>query len=135
MFFHFVLFFHSSSHSQLKSLEYPKVSYGCIGSSLLQGLFSSCSKLELLCSCSAQASHWSGFSCCRAPALEHRFSSCGAWLSCSEACGILWDRGSNPCPLHWQVDSLALSHQGSPCPRHSRQLTSSFVFLPYTQGS
>jgi len=23
-------------------------------------------------------------------------------------------QGSNPCLLHWQVDSLALSHQGSP---------------------
>ena len=21
------------------------------------------------------------------------------------ACGILWDKGSNPCPLHGQVDS------------------------------
>ena len=26
-------------------------------------------------------------------------------LSCSEACGIFPDQGSNPCPLHWQVDS------------------------------
>ena len=26
-------------------------------------------------------------------------------LSCSAACGILPDQGSNPCPLHWQVDS------------------------------
>ena len=41
------------------------------------------------------------------------FSSCGTWasvavahgLSCSAACGILPDRGSNPCPLHWQADS------------------------------
>ena len=23
------------------------------------------------------------------------------WLSCSEACGILLDQGSNLCPLHW----------------------------------
>ena len=36
-------------------------------------------------------------------------------LSCSAACGILLDQGSNPCLLHWQVDSLPLSHQGSPC--------------------
>ena len=48
------------------------------------------------------------------------FSSCGMqsqqlWhagsvvvargLSCSEACGIFLDQGSNPCPLHWQADS------------------------------
>ena len=34
--------------------------------------------------------------------------------SCSAACGILPDRGSNPCPLHWQADSQPLCHQGSP---------------------
>ena len=35
-------------------------------------------------------------------------------LSCSEACGIFLDQGSNPCLLLWQTDSLPLSHQGSP---------------------
>ena len=25
--------------------------------------------------------------------------------SCSAACGIFRDQGSNPCPLHWQADS------------------------------
>ena len=34
--------------------------------------------------------------------------------SCSEACGIFPDQGSNPCPLHWQADSQPLRHQGSP---------------------
>ena len=34
--------------------------------------------------------------------------------SCSAACGILTDQGSNPCPLHWQADSQPLRHQGSP---------------------
>ena len=33
--------------------------------------------------------------------------------SCSVACGILPDQGSNPCPLHWQADSQPLRHQGS----------------------
>ena len=33
--------------------------------------------------------------------------------SCSTACGILPDQGSNPCPLHWQADSQPLRHQGS----------------------
>ena len=41
------------------------------------------------------------------------FSSCGTWasvvvvhgLSCSAACGIFLDQGSNLCPLHWQADS------------------------------
>ena len=36
-------------------------------------------------------------------------------LSCSAAGGIfLPDQRSNPSLLHWQVDSLLLSHQGSP---------------------
>ena len=35
-------------------------------------------------------------------------------LNCSEACGIFPDEGSNLCLLHWQADSLPLSHQGSP---------------------
>ena len=34
--------------------------------------------------------------------------------SCSAACGIFPDLGSNPCPLHWQADSQPLRHQGSP---------------------
>ena len=35
-------------------------------------------------------------------------------LSCSAACGIVPDQGSNLCPLHWQADSQPLRHQGSP---------------------
>ena len=35
-------------------------------------------------------------------------------LGCSAACGIFPDKGSNPCPLHWQADSYPLRHQGSP---------------------
>ena len=34
--------------------------------------------------------------------------------SCSAACGIFPDQGSNRCPLHWQADSQPLCHQGSP---------------------
>ena len=34
--------------------------------------------------------------------------------SCSVACGIFPDQGSNPCSLHWQADSQPLHHQGSP---------------------
>ena len=33
-------------------------------------------------------------------------------LSCSMACGIFLNQGSNPCPLHWQADSWSLD-QGS----------------------
>ena len=35
-------------------------------------------------------------------------------FSCSVACGIFPDQGSNPCPLHWQAGSQPLRHQGSP---------------------
>ena len=34
--------------------------------------------------------------------------------SCSAACGIFPDQGSNLCPLHWQADSQPRRHQGSP---------------------
>ena len=35
-------------------------------------------------------------------------------LSCSSACGIFLDQGSNPFLLYWHADSLPLSYQGSP---------------------
>ena len=35
-------------------------------------------------------------------------------LSCSEACGIFLDQGSNPCPPPLASDSNPLYHQGSP---------------------
>ena len=52
--------------------------------------------------------------------MQHHFFffSCGMQtLSCSAACGIFSDQGSNPCPLHWQADSQPLCHQGSPWAR------------------
>ena len=47
-------------------------------------------------------------------ALEHSSLVVGHGLSCSEAFVIFSQQRSNPCPLHGQVDSLPLSHQGSP---------------------
>ena len=55
----------------------------------------------ILSGCSAQAAHCSDFSCCDWQALgvlAHR-------LSCPATCGISPEQGSNPCPLHWRVDS------------------------------
>ena len=46
--------------------------------------------------------------------------------SCSAACGIFPDQGSNPCPLHWQADSQPLRHQGSPI-----NLLMTLRLLPY----
>ena len=50
---------------------------------------------------------------------EHRLQSTGSIvvvgrLSFSKACGIFLDQGSNPCLLHWQADTLPLSHQETP---------------------
>ena len=50
-----------------------------------------------------------------APGLQSTGSTVVAHgLSCSTACGIFQNQRSNLCFLHWQVDSLPLSHQGSP---------------------
>ena len=102
--------------------------FGCAGSLLLLGFFSSCSEGKLLCSCGAHTFRCSGFfyrrawalgyagvSSCGSWALEHRLSSCGHGLSCSAAYGIFPDQGSNLFLLHWQVDSSPQSHQGSAC--------------------
>ena len=63
--------------------------FGCDGSLLLLGIFSSCGKWGLLSSCSAWASHCGGFSCCGAQALGCKdFSSHGAWASVAEARGL-----------------------------------------------
>ena len=46
--------------------------------------------------------------------VEHRLVAEAHRLSCSRACGVFPDLGSNPRLLHRQADSLPLSHQGSP---------------------
>ena len=95
---------------------------GCVGSTLQYRLFSRCRQWGLLSGCEARASHCGGFSCCaRAPgrvgsvAVAPRLQGTGSvpvvpWLSCSAACGIFL--GSIPCLLHWQQDSVSLSHPG-----------------------
>ena len=109
-------------------LFFKKKSYfGFAGSSLLLGLFSSCSTQGLLSVCSVWASHCGGFSCCRAQALGHvgfsavapRLQSTGSivkahCLSCSAAYETFPDQGSNPRLLRWQMDPLPQSQQGSP---------------------
>ena len=46
-------------------------------------------------------------------------------LSCSVACGIFLEQGSNLCPLHWQAGSQPLGHRGSP----------DLIFLSYKMGT
>ena len=76
-----------------------------------------------------------GFSCCGTHILGYMsFSSYGTWAqqlwvpglqstgsvivvhrsSYPVTCGIFLDQGQNSCLLHWQVDSLPLSHHGNP---------------------
>ena len=82
--------------------------FGCAGSLLLWGLFSSCRQRGLLSRRGAWASHCGGFSCRGAGALVRTgLHSCspGLWstgfvvvvhrLSCSVACRMLLDQGSN----------------------------------------
>ena len=107
-----------------------------VGSSLLV-----CSEQKPLSSCGPWASHCSaglliavaslvvehglwgtrasiavacGLNSCGSPVLQHSLSSC---VRQTLLLGGTWDlprQGSNPCLLHWQVDSLPQSHQGSP---------------------
>ena len=77
--------------------------------------FFSCGKWGPLFIAVRGASHYRGPSCCWSTG-----SRCAGSVivahgpSCSAACGILPDQGSNPRPLHWQADSQPLCHQGSP---------------------
>ena len=48
--------------------------------------------------------------------------------SCSAACEIFPDQGSNPHPLHWQADSQPLRHQGSPLIAFWKTSKQSFCF-------
>ena len=76
--------------------------------------FSSCSKRGTTLHRGARASHYRGLSCWGAQAPDAHSVVVAHGLSCSAACGIFPDQGSNLCPLHWQADSQPLRHQGSP---------------------
>ena len=122
------------STKEFKKNNFIYAFFGYAGSSLIWDRSSSCSKWRLLLSCGTRASHGRGFS-----SSEHGLQgTCGTWaqslllpgsraqgcvvvghrLSCSAACAILLDQGSNLCLLHWQMASSPLSHQGSPVIRN-----------------
>ena len=82
---------------------------------------------ERLSGCGAQAPHRGGFSCCGAQDLEHvGFRSCRSRaLECRLSSRVAWTylphcmwnlprSGIKHCLLNGRVDSLPLSHQGSP---------------------
>ena len=87
----------------------------CVGSSFLCEGFLQLRQAGATLHRGARASH------CRSLLLWSTGSRCAGSAvvahgpSCSAACGILPDQGSNPRPLHWQADSQPLRHQGSPC--------------------
>ena len=63
----------------------------------------------------AASRHGSSLRCHRAHALQSAGSEAGVHgFSWSTACGIFLDQGSSPCPMHRQVNSYPLYHQGSP---------------------
>ena len=62
---------------------FDKLIFGGAGSSLLCRLFSGCGGQGLLSSCSAQASHFNGFSRCRVQAPD-------PWASVVVAHGLKW---------------------------------------------
>ena len=85
--------------------------------------FCCCAGFSLL-AVSGGYSNCSGFSCCPAQALGlQQLRLPGSRVqavvmvhrpSCPSVCGIFSDQGQHPCLLHWQADSLPLSHWGSP---------------------
>ena len=90
--------------------------------------FSGCGALGLLYSCGTRASHWGGFCCCRACALEHRFSSCvtlvwlprGLWdlpgigiepTSSASAGGSLTTGPPGKSDIHFLIEKLLSSYK------------------------
>ena len=88
--------------------------FGCVGSSFLcEGFLVAASGGHSSSRCAGLSLSW--------PLLLRSTGSRRTGLvvvahgpSCSVACGILPDQGSNPCSLHWQADSEPLRHQGNP---------------------
>ena len=93
---------------KIRCMEFFSLKYfyvcivGSAGSLFLRQLFSSYGGDSEYLGCNTWASLCSSFSYCGARAQSLR----GTWN--------LSDQGSNPCLLLWQVNSLPLSHQGSP---------------------
>ena len=84
--------------------------------SLLLCKVPSCGKWGPLC-CGVWTSHCSAHLPCPLWSTGSRYKGSVVvvhGLSCHSACGILPEPGSNPCLLHWQMDSQPLDHSRSP---------------------
>ena len=85
--------------------------FGCVGSSFLCKGFLQLRRAGATLHCGARASHCRGLSLSWSLPLRSTGSRRAGSVvvahgpSRSVACGIFPDRGTNPCPLHWQVDS------------------------------
>ena len=87
---------------------------GCVGSSFLCEGFLQLRRVGATLHRGVRASHYRGLSLRSTGSRRAGSVVVAHGLSCSAACGILPDQGSNPCPLHRQADSQPLRHQGSP---------------------
>ena len=81
--------------------------FGCAGSPLLRAGLLQLRRVWLLSSCGA------GFSLYWLLLLPSRGSG-HVGLVAPQHVRPSQNQGSNPCPLHWQVDALLVDHQGSP---------------------
>ena len=88
--------------------------FGCVGSSFLCEGFLQLWRVGATLHRGARASHYRGLSLRSRGSRRSGSVVVAHGPSCSAACGIFPDQGSNPCPLHWQADSQPLRHQGSP---------------------
>ena len=77
--------------------------------------------------CVGFSSHGTWAQSCGSWAPEHWLHSGGAY---SVARGIFPDQGSNLCLLHWQADSLPLSHQGGPTFLFFFPTFNLYIFVP-----
>ena len=87
----------------------------CMGSPFIvvRGVYSSLQGVGFSC-CGAQALGCVGFSCCNSWALARSLDSYGARAELLHSMWDLLQPETEPLFLHWQLDSLPLSHQGSP---------------------
>ena len=119
--------------------------FGCVGSSFLCEGFLQLQQAGTALHRGARASHYRSLSFLQSTSSKRAGSVVVAHgPSCSTACGIFPDQGSNPCPLHWQADSQPLRHQGSPQVSFKRRIVSysylhfftshSFLNLLWTTG-
>ena len=106
----------------LKKFSFNYLFMAVLGVHCCAQAFSTCKEQGLLSGHDAQASLYSGFSCCRTWACRLQLlwlMGAGSvivaqGLSCPKPCGIFLDQGLNQWFLHWQEDSYSPHHQESP---------------------